>query len=154
MDGYRPESERTIAAGCVGSNNGRCDFIEFLNHIDKQGVAIRGSNGKKQYVPRINPDSIPANLDRINPDRQQAAGLGDWLGRPNIEARKPGAPATIKNYDGSYDAKALLGSRYDTGPNKHGDILSKLSNAAEEAKSSADAAGEGKNLMARITQTL
>jgi hypothetical protein len=154
MDGYRPESERTIAAGCVGSNNGRCDFIEFLNHIDKMNVAIRSPTGQKQYVPRMNPATIPATLDRNNPDRQQAAGIGDWIGRPNPEAQKPKAPATIKNYDGGYDARKLVGSRADDGLVKHGDILSKLGHAVEEAKPAADAAGEGKNLMPRITQTL
>jgi hypothetical protein len=110
-------------------------------------------DGKSQTVKRLNPDSIPASLDRVNPDPAQAAELGTWQGRPNPD-RRPTAPPTLPNYTGVYDSQALLGSRSKDGKNKHGDVLSKLSSVAEEAKPAADAAGAGKGLMERITRCM
>lgn len=113
----------------------------------------RKVNGVVEYIKRLNPDSIPATLDRVNPDPAQAAEVGKWQGRPNPD-RRPTAKPFLDNYTGAYDGSKLLGSRYNEEPNKHGDVLKKLGQAAEEAKPAADAAGEGKKLMDRITRCL
>jgi hypothetical protein len=109
MDGYRPESKQTIGNKCRGTvPGGRCNFIEFINNIDSMNLfAKETEDGREERITRLNMNSIPATLNRLDPDPAQAAELGEWEGRLNL---KDGTK--FKNYEGSYSALKLLGVDY------------------------------------------
>ncbi|OAL49055.1 hypothetical protein IQ07DRAFT_588413, partial [Pyrenochaeta sp. DS3sAY3a] len=120
LDGLRPEGDRTIATGCKGAKGGRCNFIEFIVHIDSISRTAF-VDGKKTRVSTLNPSNVPANFDVNNPDIETASRMMDWQGWPNpaygknpkIEPKddKP----FFDSYAGQYDQKKLLGGLYESG---------------------------------------
>lgn len=118
MDGYRPAGDQTIATGCKGTNGKRCNFLQFIDYI-----AQPNKIGKKSY-PVINEANVPSTFDRENPCPSCAAEVIDWKGQE--DPRHIAKPDMFKEkylpgYGGTYDQRALLGSRY-TGGMKHGDV--------------------------------
>lgn len=79
MDGFRPSSEQTIAADCKGAEGGRCDFIEFIIHISAVNLRAKvGNMDRKEYMKRLNEDSVPSSPNRLDPDISEASKIGDW----------------------------------------------------------------------------
>ncbi|KAJ4376060.1 hypothetical protein N0V83_001341 [Neocucurbitaria cava] len=155
MDGLRPEGDRTIATGCKGAKGGRCNFAEFITHIQSgtQSVII---NGQKATVGKFNPDNVPKSLDLENPDINEASKIMDWKGwlNPQYGKNPKVTDPYYPSYDGKYDQKALLGKMYNSGKvrDKHGDVLTKLGKVTQDARSAAGSKGD--DILKRINTSL
>lgn len=155
LDGFRPAGDRTIAVNCKGKDGGRCNFADFISHIQggTQSVII---DGKKASVGKFNPNNVPSSLDLDNPDIVEASKIMEWKGWLNPQyGRNPKVTDPYyPSYDAKYEQKVLLGKLYNSGKqrDKHGDVLTKLGQVAQESR--AVAGSKADDIVKRINTAL
>lgn len=120
---------------------GRCDFIEFINHMAQQTGKVRiGGQGRPVASGPVNPAKVPSTLNRKNPDPNQAAQIGNWEGHDSLipeDRRKPNDPAYQMGYTGKYDKTVLCGipkEKQGEVKIKHGEVLTKMTDWVQAAR--------------------
>ncbi|TPX07691.1 uncharacterized protein E0L32_010587 [Thyridium curvatum] len=112
LDYFTNANSLTLAKGC---HPVPCNFDEFIKYISKT-TFYTGSGGKIKNL--------------VDPDIDEARRVTDF---PGNGPQRSKTDKTRRGYEGTYDQKLLLGSKWEENL-KHGDVIDRLADIVQDCR--------------------